>query len=299
MKDFDGIYQKICDEYNSQNGNMKNNSFYSQKYFKVLLIILLFVLAISIYYNFIILLFSYLLITSLVILVLESSKKNARFKDIIITSLVRNYDNNLHFSKAGCISRLEYRAGQFEQHFDRFRSEDSIQGLIDGSIPIRMADVITQDESTDSDGNTTTTTLFSGLFAIIDLPKSTGLSLLVHNDGGMLGKMFKSKNRVDMDSSEFEKIFDVTTSDKIKAMQILTSDVMADLIDFKSKYNKRFELTVIDSKLYLRFHSGNVFERMAFKSELDYNTLKTYFNYLNFSCEVSKKIYNVINETQL
>ena len=46
-----------------------------------------------------------------------------------------------------------------------------------------------------------------------------------------------------MDSQEFEKSFDVTASDKIKAMQLLTSDVMADLIDFKnnSKKNLNFQ----------------------------------------------------------
>ncbi len=41
-----------------------------------------------------------------------------------------------------------------------------------------------------------------------------------------------------MDSSDFEKIFDVNTTDKIQSMRtmrILTSDVMQKLIDFKNR----------------------------------------------------------------
>ena len=102
-----------------------------------------------------------------------------------------------------------------------------------------------------------------------------------------------------MDSQEFEKMFDVSATDKIKAMQLLTSDVMADLIDFKNSSNKQFELTIRGNKLYFRFHCGNVFERAAFKDYLDFKTLNDYFNYLNFSCEVSKKIYTLVKETEL
>jgi len=229
----------------------------------------------------------------------QSSRKNIIYKDVVISSLIRNYDNHLYYQKEGGISSVEYRLGQFEQSFDRFHSEDSILGVLDGIIPIKMSDVCTEDVSTDSDGNTTTTTIFSGLFAIANLPKNTNLSLLVHADAGVFGKIFKSKSQIDMDSSEFEKIFDVKSSDKIKAMQILTADVMADLIDFKNKYKKRFELTIQDSKLYLRFHSGDIFEKGAFKKELDYSILKNYYNYLDFSCQVTKKIYNIIRETQL
>ena len=299
MKDFDDIYQKVCDDYKTNDINIADKPLFMQKYFIVILIIFFVILMFAIYINFFMLLVCYVFMSALVLFALESSKKNKKFKTRVITSLIHNYDNNLVFSQEGCISSIEYRKAEFEQHYDRFHSEDSVRGSIDGIVPIRMSDILTQDVSTDSEGHTQTTTLFSGLFAIIELPKNTNLSLLVHNDGGLLGKMFKSKNRLDMDSSEFEKIFDVKASDKIKAMQILTSDVMADLIDFKSKYNKRFELTIKDSRLFLRFHSGNVFERMAFRDELDYNTLRKYFNYLDFSCEVSKKIYNIIQETQL
>ena len=133
----------------------------------------------------------------------------------------------------------------------------------------------------------------------ITLSKNTGADIFVHSDKGFIGKIFKSSNKIEMDSQEFEKSFDVTASDKIKAMQLLTSDVMADLIDFKNNSKKNFELSIRENKLYFRFHCGNVFERAAFKDYLDYKTLYEYYNYLNFSCIVSKKIFNLVKETEL
>ena len=162
-----------------------------------------------------------------------------------------------------------------------------------------MSNILTQTTSTDEDGHTTYYTVFSGLFAEITLSKNTGADIFVHSDKGFIGKIFKSSNKIEMDSQEFEKSFDVTASDKIKAMQLLTSDVMADLIDFKNNSKKNFELSIRENKLYFRFHCGNVFERAAFKDYLDYKTLYEYYNYLNFSCIVSKKIFNLVKETEL
>ena len=266
---------------------------------KIMIAILIaLVLIFSIMIGIIEILIAYLIFVVILGLILESSRKNKEFKSIVIPSLVRNYDSHLSFSPVGSITRYQYNAAKFES-YEIFSSEDSIAGMLDGVIPFNMSNILTQTTSTDEDGHTTYYTVFSGLFAEITLNKNTGLDLFVHSDKGFFGKIFKSSNRIEMDSQEFEKLFDVSATDKIKAMQLLTSDIMADLIDFKSKSKKTFELTIRGNKLYFRFHCGNVFERAAFKDYLDFNTLNDYFNYLNFSCEVSKKIYNLVKETEL
>lgn len=82
-------------------------------------------------------------------------------------------------------------------------------------------------------------------------------------------------------------------------MQLLTSDIMEYLLDFKLKSGKKFELTLKNDKLYIRFHCGNIFEKPSFKNNLDKNTLKLYFKYLDFSCEITKKLYNLVKDTEL
>lgn len=298
MKNFNEIYQKTYQDVKAIISQNPKKPFLESKAFKIALIIGVLVLLVAIGFNFLPLIFIYMICAALFIFIFTQSEKDKEYKNTVIAALVKNYDNNLHYNITGSVPRHIYNQGEFE-YYELYHSEDGIQGMLDGIMPFNMSNILTQTESTDSDGNTTYYTVFSGLFAEVTLNKRLNLKLLIHSDKGVLGKLFKGSNRVNMDSQEFEKIFDVTASDKIQAMQLLTADVMADLIDFKEKSKRRFEMTIKGNKLYFRFHCGNVFERAAFKDDLDFKTLLNYFTYLDFCCEVSKKIYNLVQDTDL
>ncbi len=64
------------------------------------------------------------------------------------------------------------------------------------------------------------------------------------------------KNKLEMDSSEFEKKFDVFASDKIIGMQILTADIMEEILQFKNKIKEDFDIFINNNVIYLRFHCG-------------------------------------------
>lgn len=298
MKDFNEIYQKVCLDVNSSKSSRKPEKLLGSKATIVFIIIGALIIFTSVMTNMYFLLIIALFIFGFVFLLINLSKKNKEYKETVIKSFVHNFDNNLQYNLYGSITRQMYNYAEFEG-YDTFSSEDSIQGNLDGIVPINMSNVRTEIRSTDSDGNTTYTTVFSGLFAEITLSKPLNFNLFIHSDKGLFGKMFSGADKLNMDSQEFEKIFDVRASDKIKAMQILTSDVMADLIDFKNTTKNRFEITIKGNKLYFRYHCGDLFERAIFKDNLDFKTLESYFKYLNFTCEVSKKLYNLINETDI
>ena len=107
-------------------------------------------------------------------------------------------------------------------------------------------------------------------------------------------------NKMEMDSSEFEKEFNVFASDRIKCMQILTADIMEQIIEFKEKTNKKFDIYINDDKIYLRFHKNYLFEPKYKANEiLDKKSLKSYYDILNFTCELTNKIIKVINEVEI
>ena len=228
----------------------------------------------------------------------NSKKFRTSFKENIIKSFIKNIDEGLNFYPEKGISSGLYRAGEFES-YDRFYSEDEIEGMLDGKYAVRMSEVHTLDESTDSEGHTTTTTVFHGLFGVIDCSKSIHTNLKVRNNKGMLGKLFTGKTKIEMDSEEFEKFFDIYAENKIIAMQILTSDVMALMIDFREQYKIKYELTINDNKIYIRFHTGDVFEPKAFKSALDYDMLKKYYDIIEFVFSVSREINKAIDKTEI
>ena len=93
-------------------------------------------------------------------------------------------------------------------------------------------------------------------------------------------------NRVEMDSSEFEKHFNVYSENKIVAMQVLTSDVMMILLEFYNKYKIDYEILLRDKKIYLRFFVGPIFEPPIFKNSMDKKLLLQHYKNSHISIKM-------------
>ena len=226
------------------------------------------------------------------------SKSNAKyrtmFKEDIIKKFVKSYSENLEFYPTRGIPKATYNLAKFE-YYDRYRSEDLITGILEGGYAINMAEVKTETESRDSDGDTTTYTVFHGLFAEIELNKKVNSCVKIRKNAISLF----NKERIEMDSGEFEKKFNVYSTDKIIAMQLLTSDIMQMLLDFKEENKLVPEITIEGNKFYIRFETGGVFEAKLMKKALDYDMLKKYYDIINFTLDLTEKFLNNINETEL
>lgn len=233
------------------------------------------------------------------VLFLDTSKKYEQiFKNNIISSLIKNYDNNLKFSSTQCIQAQYYNLAEFE-HYDDFCSNDYVFGKLDGIIPIQLGDVKTTYTTTDSDGHSRTSTLFSGLFSMIKLPKNFPSIVTILSDKASARKIFPDNEILKVDSTEFEKHFDVFTKNKILAMQLLTADIMDSILDFRSQNDSIFEIVIKNSYAFIRIHCDDMFEANLSQNAFDYDTLYTYYKYLNFMCEINKKIFNIIKEKDL
>ena len=175
-----------------------------------------------------------------VITCLISKKQNAyklEFKQVIIKKLIDNFYDNLEYYPLKEMPERIYEKPNYNEYYNEYHSEDYFEGQIKNKYYIDMAEVFTEhvETHTDSEGNThtTRTTIFHGLFAKVTSEKSITSELRIVQD--KIGKY--NKNRLNMDSSEFEKYFDVITDNKIIAMQLLTADVMEEMIEFENKTN--------------------------------------------------------------
>lgn len=83
-------------------------------------------------------------------------------------------------------------------------------------------------------------------------------------------------------------------------MQLLTADIMEILIDFQNKNNIKYDIIINNNIIYLRFHCGNMFEAQSIKKGIfEEESLRKYYNILKFTYELSNKIIEVINETEI
>lgn len=291
MKNFEEIYSKIYrDNHQEIEANRKKEL---RKHLSIIIIIL----TIGIIFTILItpIFFIFFGIIALIIVLLHPSKFKKIYKEKIITTLVNEYDHNLSFSSDSSIPRSLYNDAEFER-YDLYSSNDYISGKINGTIPIELGDVLTEDESTDSDGNTTYTIIFRGLFAAVTFNQSINTTIKIRTNSKIAGILHSNKEKMQMDSQEFENLFDIYSQDKVTAMRILTSDILDYMIQFKKENKVKFELTLKQNNLYIRIPCKDMFEGSLMKNSLDEKTLKTYYNYLDFMCNLAQKFYTIIVE---
>lgn len=185
------------------------------------------------------------------------------------------------------ISEYEYKKTMFNKSYDIYESSGLIESRIDfedGTRTVmRLSNITLKEivirEEKDIDGNVTEhkeyEDVFRGDFLIFKLPSSfPGYLNIVQNKINLFGK---PKDKLEMDMSEFEKYFDINTSNRLKATQFLDLECMKKLIEFVSKFGT-YEINIINDIVYVRVF--NHFFSMSFKDEvLNYDVLKSKYNY--------------------
>lgn len=246
-------------------------------------------------------------IVGIIIYSIRSMKKNSSniygrektyrevFKEKIVGPIIEiSFGSAKYDAKAG-ISSLEYNKAQYRDYYDRYHSEDLIIAPLgvggDVSTFITIAEVHTEREHRDKDGHTSYSTVFHGLATKFVLPKSFEQNMYIRSNG-RVGSW--NKNKVKMDMPEFEKIFDVESTDSILAMRILTADVMAEMIDLYNKYKYRFEINILNDTIYMRLSTGPMFEPSIFKESLDYKQIEKYYLVLKALTSIASHIYDTV-----
>ena len=226
----------------------------------------------------------------------KQAKYNGIFKQIVIKKLIENFYDNAEYSPTKGILKKTYNEPKYNEKYDVFYSDDYIKSKINDKYDMEMAEVRTIEQYTDDDGNTRSSVKFHGIFAKIVIDKSINNELRIEKNGSNIF----SKNKLKMDSSEFEKYFDVSTTNKIIGMQLLTADVMEELVNFQKKTNMQYDIVIKNNNIYLRFHSGIMFEPQSLKKgSIDEKTIKKYFYMLNFTYNLSNKMIKLIGKTEV
>ena len=314
MKTFDEIYEELQSRDNSELNNLweeakakgeKANKLSLRICLTIDILALIIILGLGIGFFSLILIIPLLVVNLFVYVIVniifsgkETIKYHQEYKGIVINKLMNNFYDNLEYFPNKEMPEYIYEKQEYE-HYDIYESDDYMEGQINNKYSIQMAEIETKEEQEyeDSEGQTQTReiTKFHGLFAKIEMEKSINSEVKIGQNGSFdLAKSLK------MDSSEFEKYFDVQASNQIIGMQLLTADVMEELVDFENKTNMEFDIYIKGNELYLRFHSGDMFEPQNLKKgPIDKDTIQKYFYMLNFTYNLSNRLIKLVNETEI
>lgn len=222
-----------------------------------------------------------------------------RFKQEVIAEAVALYGQNIRYDPTAGIDRYEFRESElFKGSVDRYQSEDLIHGLL-GETQFRCSEVFAEEKRTrtDSKGRRETyyVTLFKGVYFHADFNKNFHGSTFVLPDnmgakpGGIgqqiqrLGSAFNRRGElVKLEDPEFERLFVVYSDDQTTARYILSTSLMARLVDFQKKHNERLHVAFNSGKIYVAISSTkNLLEPPIRQSLLSVNLLKDYLEDLD------------------
>ena len=242
----------------------------------------------------------FIFIISLVVFVLCLNKitKNYKlaFKKKVINEIVEKSNPNLSYDYYGIISPSEYSQSGFDNHWDRYNSEDLIKGTMEDGSYLKMGQVHTErrETTTDSDGHTQTTyvTIFFGLYGYIKLKTPTNADFMIVNNSSF--SKF-NKNRIEMESAEFEKYYDVFSGNRTgglrqNAMEILTPEAIEQYTKIRNLFKKPLNTRVCKDTIYFRISVGDIFEPPTFKSSINFEMLYKYFLII----DVPRMIYETL-----
>ena len=130
------------------------------------------------------------------------------------------------------------------------------------------------------------------MFIRIDLVKSLGSNLKIASNS-IIGK----KDKIEMDSQEFEKYFDVSSTNRVKGMEILTPDVMEILMHYRKVLNENFDIYIYENIMYIRLHIGKMFESKVYTDvSIDKSLVKKYYDILDFTYNLANEMINLIEK---
>lgn len=120
----------------------------------------------------------------------------SKYKEVFIKELIDNFYDNVNYFYNSPIPMSVYNEGNYGEIYNRYYSDDYIKANINDKYDLDMAEVKVQKETKDSDGDTTVTTIFNGIFAKIVIDKSINNELRIEAN-----HLFRfRKNRLEMDS---------------------------------------------------------------------------------------------------
>lgn len=230
----------------------------------------------------------------------KKSKYTNTYKTEVIGKMIKSINPNLTYqpevygTMVSSINQV-YQQAKFDNcAFNRFYADDYLEGFLSQNVYIKMSDLDVEYEtgSTDNSGSSRTI-VFQGLFAMTNCNIDIGTNIKIKRHEI---RVFDSKDRFKLDDEVFEKHFDVYTQDGVKTMQILTPDIMEQLVNFVDVSGIKFEVVFDGNKILFRFFTGKMFEPSVFKDSMDPQILEFYSNILKFTLDVTNKINKILTQ---
>ena len=294
-KSFDEFYEEIK---NNNELNIKNpyKKCICIGTFLVIFSFLVFILAVK--YSMIFLVIGLVLIfdiAGIIYSLKEFEKYERKFKDIFLPYLVRLYNNKLTYNKVASIDKNIYNNSKLPSKFDEFYSSDEVFGYLYNNLLVKFSYIKTNiNKKSVVEGNTVVEKInnYYGIFGYTVCSKNINAEINIKKNDL---KKNLAKNRIELESIEFEKEFDCFANNKIVALQVLKPELIDKITNLNNILKCPLEINIINNMIYFRVMINDIFVAPKFKMPINKEYLRKLYNAIDVCYELMECISNSVN----
>ena len=203
----------------------------------------------------------------------KSQELSSYYKKEVIAQILQSFCENAVFTPEEGIKESTFR------NCALFTSPDRV-----GKTDFCCAEIHAEERKTrvNSKGQTSHywVDIFKGFFFIADFQKDfQGHTTILRNS---LFKLSSSGSRVKLENPDFEKTFDVYSTDQIEARYLLSPSMMERLLALDREFNRNITISFRDSNILIAIpESRNHFEASIWKPMDDLSQLKNDFSMIH------------------
>ena len=215
-------------------------------------------------------------LSSVILLAVGLSIKG-KFFQMIKTELVAKYFEqkypNLRYSPKNGLPQSLVTSGGLLKRPDRYSSEDLVEGDYKG-VRFQVSDCTLEDESTDSEGNTTYHTYFSGRYFVYEFKRRFSDILRICEKFDFVDK--KNLIKVETESIKFTKKFKIFASSVQFAFYILTPTTIEKLTALEEKYKGKISFYLHDCEFHVAINDNKNYMEIKLRNEISEKTYETF-----------------------
>lgn len=202
----------------------------------------------------------------------NSKRYTTYYKENVVKAALAEVFTDMTFEPKFGISREVVASTRMIQMGNRYSANDLITGKYH-EVAFTQSDVCIEDETTDSKGNTSTTTLFKGRWMIFEFNKEFRCDLQViskhffssRRKGGLFTKKEERLHKVEFEDEAFNKEFKVYAQDEQEAFYLLTPQIMQALMALRAGMRAPIMLMFVGGRLHIAVYNGkDAFEAKLF-----------------------------------
>ncbi|MEG0072882.1 MAG: DUF3137 domain-containing protein [Clostridia bacterium] len=228
------------------------------------------------------------------------------YKTKVVPTLLKRVSPHIIYSPDVYVMPSIYDSSSLKIPYDKYLGEDYVAANLSKNncrYGIEMSQITLQKEQNykNSHGKIRYISVFKGVFVHANLTKAyPGTIKIISNESAIDSfsrKLVDKNQKVNLDSPQFEEVYDVYSNDQINVRRMLTPANMSDILDITKALNVKIEMSIEGSNMYISFKHPEFLDFYSKKelvdeekAEKDLDLITKVFKIVDTACENVEKL---------